>query len=166
MECISFYWSCSRASEWSLSNLIATRAGQIASLCIAYGLITTRAGQTASTSNGQILNLKVAIAIVMVWLQIGLRSDHQMCRNVPMASFWSVGYKYPSISCKLSLLAIWTTYLTLESSLPSHTSLSWSIVGVSDSSAWFEWFEFYGTSDSLSKRHRLVTLRGCCLLDD
>jgi hypothetical protein len=103
MECISFYWSCSRASEWSLSNLIATRAGQIASLCIAYGLITTRAGQTASTSNGQISNLKVAIAIVMVWLQIGLRSDHQMCRNVPTASFWSVGYNtHPSRASYLS----------------------------------------------------------------
>jgi hypothetical protein len=154
--CILFHWRL-EAVEWPPCGLTSTRAGQTtnlcsrvvwppgvagltASLCIVYGQIATRAGQTASTFNGRILNLKVAVAIVMIWSQIELRFDHQMRKNFPTTSFWSVGYKYPSISCKISLLDIWTTYLTLESPLPSHTSLSWSIVGVWDSSAWFECF--------------------------
>jgi hypothetical protein len=67
-------------------------------------------------------NLNVAIANVIVWLQIELQFDHQLRRNFPMTNFWSVGYKYTYISSKIDLLAIWTTYLTLESSIPSHTS--------------------------------------------
>jgi hypothetical protein len=42
------------------------KGGLTASLCIVYGQIATRAGQTASTFNGRILNLKVAVAIVMI----------------------------------------------------------------------------------------------------
>jgi hypothetical protein len=34
-----------------------------------------------------------------------------------------VGYKYSSTSCMIALLAISTAYLTLESPLPSHTSI-------------------------------------------
>jgi hypothetical protein len=137
-------------------------AGLTDCLCIAHSLITTRASQTASTSNGRISNLKVVIATVMVWPWLEMRFDCQVRRNFPASSFWVMGYKYPSISCKISLLTIWTTYLTLESPLPLDTSLSWSIVGVLHSSAWFELCD---TSDSLSKHHRLVTLGGCRLLD-
>jgi hypothetical protein len=132
------------------------KSGLTTSLCIAHGLAATRVGQTASTSNSQIWNLKVVVAIVTVWPQIELRSDRQVRKNYPPASLWSVGYKYPSISCKISLLVIWIAYLTLESPLSlSHTSPYRSIVSVWGSSAWFE---LCGTSDSSSKRHRLVTL--------
>jgi hypothetical protein len=140
-------------------------AGLTASLCIVHSLITIKADQTAGSSNGQNVNLKVVVASVRVWLWIELLSDHQARRILPTASFLSVGYKYFSISCKIALLVIWNAYLTPESHLPSHTSFLWSIVGVWDSSTWFEWFELYGTKDSSSKHHQLITLRGCRLLD-
>jgi hypothetical protein len=146
-------------------GLTTTEGSQTANLCIAHGLTATEADETASTSNGQILNLKIVIATVTVWPWIELRVDHQVCRLFAMTSVWSVGYKYPSISCKIALLAIWTAYLTLESPLPSHTSFPWSIVGVWDPSAWFEWFELCGTRDSSNKHHPLVTLGGCHLLE-
>jgi hypothetical protein len=135
------------------------------SFCIVLDLTVIGLGQTASTSNGRISILKVIIAIMMVWPQIELRSVHQMRINFPTTSFLSMGYKYPSISCKINLLVIWISYLTFESPPPSHTSLSWSIIGVWDSSTWFEWFKLYDTNDSSSKHHRLVTLGGFHLLD-
>jgi hypothetical protein len=163
-------------------GLTATRAGQTANPCsrvvqspevaglaanlyIVYGMTTTEACQTANSSNGQNLKLKVVVAIVTIWLRIELRYDRQVHRIFSTTSFWSVCYTYSSISCKMTLLAIWIAYLILESTLPLHTSIPWSIVGVWDSSAWFEWVELCGTRDSSSKRHRLVTLRGCRLLD-
>jgi hypothetical protein len=135
-------------------------------LYIAHGLTATEVGLTASTSNCQISNLKVAVAIVMVWPPIELWSIRQVHRIFSVTSFWSVDYKYPFISCKISLLSIRTTHLTfLSPSLP-HRSPYWSIVSVWGSSFWFEWFELCGTSDPSSKHHRPVTLGGCCLLDD
>jgi hypothetical protein len=135
--------------EWPTSGLTATRVGQTAnlynwggltaSLCITHSLAVWEAGQTSNTSNSQIFNLKVVIAIVSVRPWNRLWSDRHVRRNFSTARFWSVGYKYSSISYKISLLTISTTYLTLERSLPSHTSLSWSIMDVWDSSVWFEW---------------------------
>jgi hypothetical protein len=152
-------------SYCNIHGLTAIEGNQAASLYIAHGTTTTEAGQTASTSNGWNLKLKVVISSMAVYPWIELRSDHQVRINFPTASFLSVGYKYPSISCKISLSDIWTTYLTLESPLPSHISLSWSIVDLWDFSDWFEWFELCGTSDSSSQCHWLVTLGGCHLLD-
>jgi hypothetical protein len=75
---------------------------------------------------------------LVAWPRIALWSDREVRRICPMACFWSVGYKYSSISYKIWLLAISTAYLTLESPLLPHISIPWSIVGVWDSSAWFQ----------------------------
>jgi hypothetical protein len=86
----------------------------------------------------------------------------ELCRIFPMASFWSVGYKYSSNSCKTSLLVISIAYLTLERPLLPHTSIPWVCeILMHDLSV----LELCGTSDSSSKHHLIVTLGGCHLLD-
>jgi hypothetical protein len=100
-------------------------SGQTASLCIVCGLTATEAGQTARSSNGWSFELKVVVTTLTVWSPIALRSDREVRKIFPAASFWSVDYKYSSILCKVALLAISTAYLTLESPLPSHTSIPW-----------------------------------------
>jgi hypothetical protein len=120
--------------------------GQTASPCsmvvwpleVIHSVTAIEVGQTASSSNGQKIDLKVVVTTLMIWLWVVLWSDCEVRRILPMTSFWSMGYKYSSILCKIALLAIWTAYLTLEHPLLSQTSFPWSTVGVWDSSAWFE----------------------------
>jgi hypothetical protein len=129
------------------------------------GLTATKGDQTASSSNGRRYELKVVVTLLAVWPWVALWSDREIRSIFPMARFWSVGYKYSSILCKRWLLSISIAYLTLESPLPSHTSIPCPLwvceILVLDLSV----LELCGTSDSSSKRHSLVTLGGCRILD-
>lgn len=92
-----------------------------------------------------------------VWPPDGMKSDRQMCINIVTTSFLMDLYKYAFIPCKKTLLGIWITYFTYFSPLLSHPSISWSIVSVWASSAWFfSWFEHSGASDSSSKHLDLL----------
>jgi hypothetical protein len=139
-----FYWKIEKVERPSRGPT-ATKRGETASYCNLRGLTATKPSQTVSSSNDQKFELKVVFTFLAVWPRVALWSESKMCRILPTTSFWSVRYKYSSISCKRWLLAISTTYLTLESPLHPHTSIPWAIVDVWDSSAWFEY--------SLALRH-------------
>jgi hypothetical protein len=81
-------------------------ASQTASLYIVHGLIAIEAGQTASSSNDQNFGLKVVVIFLVVLSGVALQSDREVHIIFPTARFFSMGYKYLSISCKIALFAI------------------------------------------------------------
>jgi hypothetical protein len=68
-------------------GLTTMEGSQTANFCIAHGLTANEVDQTASTSNSQILNLNVVIITLMVWPQIALWSDPEVCRIFLTTSF-------------------------------------------------------------------------------
>jgi hypothetical protein len=151
----NFHWrSCFERTRQALAVWLPPGAGQTASLCSRVVWPPPGADQTASLCSRVVwpplgavwpptlpmVNFfeNITIIIVEVWPRVVMWSNREMHRIFPTASFWSVGYIYSFISCKMGLMAISTAYLTPESHLLPHTSIPWSIVGVWDSSAWFE----------------------------
>jgi hypothetical protein len=74
-------------------------ASQTASLYIVHDL-------TASSSNDQNFGLKVVVIFLVVLSGVALQSDREVHIIFPTARFFSMGYKYSSISCKIALFAI------------------------------------------------------------
>jgi hypothetical protein len=127
-----------KAVEIGPDGLTATRGRSDCQPLFQGGLTATRGSLTASSLNGKKFQIVIVVTSLVVWPRVALWSDSEVHRIFQTVGFWSVGYIYSSNSSKIGLLAISTAHLTLESSLLSHTSIPWSIVGVWDSRAWFE----------------------------
>jgi hypothetical protein len=87
-------------AERAPRGLTATEGGHTASYYNLRSLTTTEAGQTTSTSNGRKISNFIAITLLAIWPRVALWSDREVRRIISTASFWSVGYKYSSNSCK------------------------------------------------------------------
>jgi hypothetical protein len=94
------------ASEIAPGGLTATMASQTGNPYSRVVWLPKVAGQTANSSNGQNFDLKVAITSLTVWPWVVLQFDREVRRIFPRDSFWSMGYKYSSISFKIALFAI------------------------------------------------------------
>jgi hypothetical protein len=138
---------------------------QTANLCIAHGLTTGEASQTASTSNGQISNLKVAITNLTFWLPIALRSDREVHKIFQWLVFevWAINThpsraRYLSWSCELHTWLLGALSFLIQAFLDPLWMCEILLIDLSV-------LDLCGTSDSLSKHHRLISIGGYRLLD-